>query len=349
VFALFVLYERVKSRADGSPLVELSLFRDRSLSVGMAIALAFFMGIASFGLVLTLFLQIGMSFTPLHAGLTFLPFSGGVLVASGAAARLAPRFGRGVTMAGALIIAAGMTSLIVVVHHYGAAVSTWDLVPGLIAAGLGLGAVIAPLADIVLDGVPGQHAGSASGVFNTGLQLGNSIGIALIGVVFFGLLGTQSASAAQAVAPQLRAGLTAVHVPAQFAGRIEGQFADCLHARLVASDPTVTPAACRLSLASTARSGAGHAAGSAGPSARPAGTDVLPAGAGRVLATVGASAVRRDFAAALERTLWFQVAVFLASFMLMLALPRGAGRRQPAAAGSNDGASVSASERVVIG
>jgi EmrB/QacA subfamily drug resistance transporter len=349
VFALFVLYERVKSRADGSPLVELSLFRDRSLSVGMAIALAFFMGIASFGLVLTLFLQIGMSFTPLHAGLTFLPFSGGVLVASGAAARLAPRFGRGVTMAGALIIAAGMTSLIVVVHHYGAAVSTWDLVPGLIAAGLGLGAVIAPLADIVLDGVPGQHAGSASGVFNTGLQLGNSIGIALIGVVFFGLLGTQSASAAQAVAPQLRAGLTAVHVPAQFAGRIEGQFADCLHARLVASDPTVTPAACRLSSASTARSGAGHAAGSAGPSARPAGTDVLPAGAGRVLATVGASAVRRDFAAALERTLWFQVAVFLASFMLMLALPRGAGRRQPAAAGSNDGASVSASERVVIG
>jgi EmrB/QacA subfamily drug resistance transporter len=349
VFALFDLYERVKSRTDGSPLVELSLFRDRSFSVGMAIALAFFMGIASFGLVLTLFLQIGMTFTPLHAGLTFLPFSGGVLVASGAAARLAPRFGRGVTMAGALIIAAGMTSLIVVVHHYGAAVSTWDLVPGLIAAGLGLGAVIAPLADIVLDGVPGQHAGSASGVFNTGLQLGNSIGIALIGVVFFGLLGTQSASAAQAVAPQLRAGLTAVHVPAQFAGRIEGQFAGCLHARLVASDPTVTPAACRLSSASTARSGIGHAAGSAGPSARPAGTEVLPAGAGRVLATVGASAVRRDFAAALERTLWFQVAVFLASFMLMLALPRGAGRRQPAAAGSNEGASVSASERVVIG
>jgi EmrB/QacA subfamily drug resistance transporter len=342
VLALFVLYERVKSRRDGSPLVELSLFRDRSFSIGMAIALAFFMGIASFGLVLTLFLQVGMSFTPLHAGLTFLPFSGGVLVASGAAARLAPRFGRGVTMAGALIIAAGMTALIVVVHHYGAAVSTWDLVPGLVAAGLGLGAVIAPLADIVLDGVPGQHAGSASGVFNTGLQLGNSIGIALIGVVFFGLLGTQSASAAHAVAPQLRAGLTAVHVPAQYAGRIEGQFADCLHARLIASDPTVTPAACRLSSAGTATAGAGHAVGSGAPSA-------LPAGASRVLATVGASAVRHDFAAALERTLWFQVAVFLASFMLMLALPRGAGRRRPAAPGSNESVPSSASESVVIG
>jgi predicted MFS family arabinose efflux permease len=129
VFAVFVLYERFKTRQDGSPLVELSLFRDRSFSIGMGIAFAFFMGIASFGLVLTLFLQIGMSFTPLHAGLTFLPFSGGVLVSSGAAARLAPRFGRGVTMVGALIIAAGMASLIVVVHHYGATVSTWDLTP----------------------------------------------------------------------------------------------------------------------------------------------------------------------------------------------------------------------------
>jgi hypothetical protein len=45
--------------------------------------------------VLTLFLQLGLGFTPLHAGLTFLPFSAGVLVSSGAVARLAPRFGRG--------------------------------------------------------------------------------------------------------------------------------------------------------------------------------------------------------------------------------------------------------------
>jgi MFS family permease len=298
----------VKVRRDGSPLVQLRLFRQRGFSAGMAIAVAFFLGIASFGLVLTLFLQLGLGFTPLHAGLTFLPFSLGVLVSAGAAARLAPKFGRGVTMAGALIIAAGMASLIVLVHHYGAAVSTWDLVPGLVAAGIGLGTVIAPLADIVLDGVPAQDAGSASGVFNTGLQLGNSIGIAVIGVIFFGLLGSQSAAAAHAVDPQLRTGLAAASVPARYTDPIVAKFGVCLHDRLVASDPTVTPAACK-----------------------PTGALLkLPPATTAVLAKAGKAAVRHDFVASVERTLWFQVGTFLLSFLLMFALPAGAGRRREA-------------------
>src|SRR6516162_4110958 len=304
VFAAFIWYERVKERRDGSPLVPMGLFRERGFSAGMAIAVVFFLGIASFGLVLTLFLQLGLGFTPLHAGLTFLPFSLGILASSGAAARLAPRFGRGVTMAGALIIAAGMAGLIATTNHYGAAVTTWELVPGLVGAGLGLGAVIAPLADIVLDRVPHQDAGSASGVFNTGLQLGNSIGIAVIGVIFFALLGTQSGAAANTVAPALRSGAVAAGVPARDAGALVAQFRTCLHDRLVAADPTVTPASCR----------------------PPAG-EVLPAAVHPVLARAGAAAVRNDFADSVARTLWFQVGVFGLSFLLMLAWPRGAGRK----------------------
>jgi MFS family permease len=298
VFALFVWYERIKDRRDGSPLVPPRLFRERGFSAGMAIAVTFFMGIASFGLVLTLFLQLGLGFTPLHAGLTFLPFSVGVLISSGAAARLAPRFGRGVTMAGALIIAAGMAGIIATTHHYGPAVTTWELVPSLVGVGLGLGAVIAPLADIVLARVAKQDAGAASGVFNTGLQLGNSIGIALIGVIFFGIIGSQSGPAASAVAPALRSGAVAAGVPASYAGRIEAQFRVCLHDRLVAADPTVTPSSCQ-----------------------PQVGQVITPGVRRALASAGASAVRHDFVASLVRTLWFQVGVFLLSFLLMFALP----------------------------
>src|SRR5262244_3366413 len=310
VLAAFIGYERLRARGDGSPLVHVGLFRERGFSAGMAIAIAFFLGIASFGLVLTLFLQLGLGFTPLHAGVTFLPFSLGILVSSGAAARLAPRFGRGVTMAGALIMAAAMTGLIAAVHHYGAAVTTWELVPGLVGAGLGLGAVIAPLADIVLDRVPHQDAGSASGVFNTGLQLGNSIGIAVIGVIFFALLGSQSGPAANTVAPALRSQIVAAGVPAQNAVRLEAQFRTCLHDRLVASDPTITPASCK----------------------PPAGVVLSPAVRG-IVAGAGISAVRHDFAASLVRTLWFQVGVFVLAFLMMLAWPRGVGRKVAAPGG----------------
>src|SRR5215471_10828354 len=135
VFALFVAYERVKERRDGSPLVQLGLFRQRSFGVGIAIAVTFFLGVTSFALIMTLFLQVGFGFGPLHAGLTFLPFSGGVLVSSGAAARLAPRFGRGVSLTGAAVMAAAMAGLIATVHHYGVAVTTWEMVPALVGAG----------------------------------------------------------------------------------------------------------------------------------------------------------------------------------------------------------------------
>jgi Na+/melibiose symporter-like transporter len=152
------------------------MFRQRGFAVGMAIALVFFLRISSFGLVLTLFMQQGLGYTPLHAGLTFLPFSLGTFVASGAAARLEPKFGSKVTMAGALIMVAGMVALIVIVHHYGAAVSTWDMAPALVADGLGLGTVLAPLANVVLAGVREQDAGSACGVLNTGFQVGGPSG-----------------------------------------------------------------------------------------------------------------------------------------------------------------------------
>jgi len=299
VLAAFIGYERIKARRDGSPLVQLRLFSQRAFSVGIAIAMTFFLGVTSFALILTLFLQIGLGYTPLHAGLTFLPFSGGVLVASGAAARLAPRFGRGVTLTGALVMAAGMGGLILTVRHYGSAVTTTDLLPALIVSGLGMGTVLAPLADIILARVRQDDAGSASGVFNTAVQLGASIGVAVIGVIFFGLLGAQSGPAATAVGPQLRGTLTAGGLPRAATTPVVAAFRGCLHDRLVSTDPSATPASCRASQAASQ----------------------LPPRVTHAIAAIGRRATGIDFAASVWRTLMFQVAVFLASFALMLALP----------------------------
>ena len=312
MLAAFVGYERIKARRDGSPLVQLRLFGQRAFSVGIAIAMTFFLGVTSFTLILTLFLQIGLGFSPLHAGLTFLPFSGGVLLASGAAARLGPRFGRGVTMTGALVMAAAMAGLILIVRHYGQAVTTTELLPGLIAAGLGMGTVLAPLADILLAGVRKEDAGSASGVFNTSIQLGASIGVAVIGVIFFGLLGTQSGPAAASVAPQLRGALVAAGLPRGATAPVVTAFRGCLHDRLVAPDPTVPPPSCRQSQAATA----------------------LPAPARHVIAAIGRRATGIDFAATLQRTLFFQVGVFALSVLLMLALPARRKQQQRAAVGA---------------
>jgi hypothetical protein len=312
VLAAFVGYERIKARRDGSPLVQLRLFTQRSFSIGIAIAMTFFLGVTSFALILTLFLQIGLGFSALHAGLTFLPFSAGVLVASAAAARLAPKFGRGVTMTGALVMAAGMGGLILTVRNYGHAVTTTELLPALIVAGLGMGTVLAPLADILLAGVRKEDAGSASGVFNTSIQLGASIGVAVIGVIFFGLLGTQSGPAATAVTPQLRSTLTAAGLPPAATAPVVTAFRSCLHDRLVATDPTATPASCRQGETATA----------------------LPAPARHAIAGIGREAAGIDFAAALERTLFFQVGVFVLSFLLMLALPRMR-RTEPAVASAS--------------
>jgi Major Facilitator Superfamily len=300
VLAAFAGYERIKARRDGSPLIQLRLFTQRSFSIGIAIAMTFFLGVTSFALILTLFLQIGLGFSALHAGLTFLPFSAGVLVASAAAARFAPKFGRGVTMTGALVMAAGMGGLILTVRNYGHAVTTTELLPALIVAGLGMGTVLAPLADILLAGVRKEDAGSASGVFNTSIQLGASIGVAVIGVIFFGLLGTQSGPAATAVTPQLRSTLTTAGLPPAATAPVVTAFRSCLHDRLVATDPTATPASCRQGERATA----------------------LPAPARHAIAGIGREATGIDFAAALERALFFQVGVFLLSFLLMLALPR---------------------------
>jgi hypothetical protein len=106
------------------------------------------------------------------------------------------------------------------------------------------------------------------------------------------------------------------------------QFRTCLHDRLVAADPTVTPASCRL----------------------PAG-QVLPAAVHPVLARAGEAAVRTDFADAVARTLWFQVGVFGLSFLLMLAWPRGAGRKaeERGDAGAAAAHATAAADRSAVG
>lgn len=187
VFGAFVLYERRKARRDGSPLVELALFRVKSFAAGIAVQLTFGIVLGIFFLVWTLYMQIGLGWSPLKAGVTGVPFSVAVSVAAGLSVQLlVPRFGRKVLQAGAATMALGLLLYIWEAGRYGTAIEPWQMVLPLVVMGLGMGLIVAPLTDAVLSEVPREHAGSASGLINTTTQMGNALGLGLVSVVFFG-------------------------------------------------------------------------------------------------------------------------------------------------------------------
>jgi EmrB/QacA subfamily drug resistance transporter len=187
VFGALVAYEKYKTRKDGSPLVELSLFRVKSFAAGIAVQLTFGVVLGIFFLVWTLYMQIGLGWTPLRAGLTGVPFSIAVSVAAGMSVqKLVPRFGRKVLQAGALTMIAGVLLYLFEAGRYGTGIEPWQMVPPLVVMGAGMGLIVAPLTDAVLSEVPKEHAGSASGLINTTGQMGNALGLGLVAVVFYG-------------------------------------------------------------------------------------------------------------------------------------------------------------------
>ncbi|MDT0487900.1 MULTISPECIES: MFS transporter [Streptomyces] len=190
VFAALVAYEKRKGARDGSPLVELSLFKVKSFAAGIAVQTVFGVGLGIFFLVWTLYMQTGLGWSPLRAGLTGVPFSIAVSTAAGLSVqKLVPRFGRKVLQAGALLMAVGVLLYLWEAERYGMGISSWQMALPLVVMGVGMGLIVAPLTDAVLSEVPREHAGSASGLINTVQQMGNALGLGLVSVVFFGVIG----------------------------------------------------------------------------------------------------------------------------------------------------------------
>ena len=79
--------------------------------------------------------------------------------------------------------------ILTTVRSQGDVLSTWDLVPAMVVAGIGLGLLVVPLVDVALATVPTAAAGAASGTYGTVQQVGAALGVAVIGTVFFGVAG----------------------------------------------------------------------------------------------------------------------------------------------------------------
>jgi EmrB/QacA subfamily drug resistance transporter len=191
--AAFIGFERGLSRRGGSPLVELSLFGRRGFAIGVAMALVFYM-LSAFYLTFSVYLQPGLGLSPLASGLRTLPFGVGYFVASFAAVAIVRRLGPRALTLGFAIQVAGFGAAALAVGG-GAAQA---LGPALVTAGIGFGIVMPSVIGAVIGGVDARHAGLASGVIISTFQVGSALGVAIVGGIFFTVLGADHGPAAYA-------------------------------------------------------------------------------------------------------------------------------------------------------
>ena len=188
LFGAFAVQQRRLTGRGAAALLPPGMLRAPGLAVGLAAQLLFWCGQASFFLVLSLYLQQGRGLSALHAGLVFTILAVAYLVTSLQAPAMTLRHGRRVLAAGALLLAAGHGALAGAVGEAGVGGSILALVPGLVLVGAGMGLGITPLASLIMSAVPPEQAGAVSGVLSTMQNVGGALGVAVIGVVFYGAL-----------------------------------------------------------------------------------------------------------------------------------------------------------------
>ena len=189
VLAWFAVYQVRRQRTGRTPLVEPSIFRQRSYRAGIVFSIVFVGSLGGIVMIFNVFLQNGLGFTPWHSALTTAPWAAGAFVGSAVGGIAMTKLGRRVLHAGLVVEAAGLLAVYAVLRGAGAGISTMDLLAPMVVGGIGMGMVFVPLFDIVMAGVRPQEMGSASGVLQTVNALGMSLGIAGIGAIFFALAG----------------------------------------------------------------------------------------------------------------------------------------------------------------
>jgi EmrB/QacA subfamily drug resistance transporter len=173
----FVVVEHLQSR----PMLDLSLFRRPAFAGASIVAFTLSGSFFAMFLYLTLYIQDVLGYSPLHAGLRFLPTTLLSFAVAPVAGRLSVRvpvrllLGSGLVLIGIGLIA--MTTI--------DASSHWTvLIPGFLLAGAGVGLVNPPLASTAIGVVPYERSGMASGINSTFRQVGIATGIAGLGAVF---------------------------------------------------------------------------------------------------------------------------------------------------------------------
>lgn len=192
VLALLLRVERRTLEAGRDPLLDVRLFRNPVVALGLTLAFLFYM-LSAFFLSYGIFLQGALQWSPLVCGLAILPFGLGFLGSPLLMPRLVARFGsyRVLTL-GFAMIAIGLSTAAALARTSAPGAGFYL---GLAAMGIGQGLVLPSVVRIVLAEVEPARAGVASGMVTAMLQIGAAVGAATFGGVFFARLGAHPAAA----------------------------------------------------------------------------------------------------------------------------------------------------------
>ena len=165
------------------PMVPLSLFRSRTVTVAVVVGFAFVVGYYGLPFVMSLYLQQLRGLSPLATGVAFLPMMLIGAVLTPFSARIAERLGaRTVITAGLAVMTAGLTALALMPP----ATPVWALATLMVLVGLAGPLVMPPVTAVLLAAAPGHLTGTASGVFNTSRQVGGALAVAVFGALLAG-------------------------------------------------------------------------------------------------------------------------------------------------------------------
>ena len=191
-FAAFVAVER----RSPDPMMDLTLFRDRTYTLAIVTIFAILFSVYGMLLVITQYLQNVRGFTPAQAGLLLFPYSLTATLVSLRVGKLVPIVGtRRLILLGLLINIVGFGVMIVGLGH-----ATIIVVVGLILASLGDNLCLTPITSLAMTSVPAERAGMASGIMSAQRALGSTVGFAVLGSVLAAALTvTLSAHLAEAL------------------------------------------------------------------------------------------------------------------------------------------------------
>lgn len=247
VFVLFGWWQVKKDKIDGSPLIIPALAKVKMFVRAMAANIVFEMLMLGFFFTFTLVLQIGLGYSVLEAALAGIPTAVGITLAMVALANiLLPRIGRYAMSLGAVVMSLGLFLTYLPMAAHGRDTQPLELSIGLLLVGIGMGLIMVTIFSNALKDVDTKHAGSASGTMNALQQLGGAIGIAFIGVIFFGQISHNAAiSFDDTAAASIKTSLTKAGLPDQVAAQVVDASKTCYIDRNNQKDFAETPDSCK--------------------------------------------------------------------------------------------------------